>query len=55
MNNEVLNVENVEIDLETLADATSQLGHYARWSVVWAVEKALDAEDKRKLEEYQNQ
>ena len=55
MNNEILNVENVEIDLETLADALRQLGGFARWKVVFAVEKALDAEDRRKLEEYQNQ
>ena len=55
MNNEVLNAENVEIDLETLANALTQLGGFARWEVVFAVEKALDSEDKRKLEEYRNQ
>ena len=55
MNNEILNIENVEIDLETLADATSQLGGNARWRVVEAVIKALDPEDARKLEEYINQ
>lgn len=55
MNNETLNIENVEIDLATLADAMCQLGDWARWGVVRAVEKALDPEDKRKLEEYQNQ
>ena len=55
MNNEVLNVESVEIDLETLADALSQLGGFARWKVVFAVAKALDTEDRRRLDEYLNQ
>ena len=59
MNNETINIENIEIDLETLANAGSYRATLvqtkARREVVEAVIEALDPEDARKLEEYRNQ
>jgi len=54
MNSEILIAENVEINIETLESATDQRGNRARWDVLDAVIKALDPEDRKRLEAHKN-
>ena len=60
MENEILIAENVEIDMETLAMATSPryntyMKRVAGHVILYEIIKALSPADRKKLEEYRNQ
>lgn len=57
MENETLIAENVEVDMETLADAMGQgyCSHIARWAVINVLIEALYPEDRKRLEDYRKQ